>query len=160
MASAPSISDRILEAFESISFPSPLVYVYPTERSRMGFVMAFKVVPCNSVDSFTRKVFHAHWVVQGHLWFVEKSQDCFPKSFLSTASWPWTWLTQPCSPGCGGLSQKLHGRVWPLPARGSLTGPRKCFKTKPILAILAEFATDDSAQFPDRSSHTKNKQAW
>lgn len=71
----------MLEAFDSISFLSPLVYVYPTERSRMGFVMAFKVVPCNSVDSFTWKVFQAHWVVQGHLWFVEKGQDLFFKVF-------------------------------------------------------------------------------
>lgn len=40
----------------------------------MSFVMAFKVLPCNSLNSF-------HWVVQEHLWFVEKSQDLFFKVF-------------------------------------------------------------------------------
>ena len=58
-----------------------MVYVYPTERSLMNFVMAFKVVPCNSLDSSTWEVFQAHWVVQGHLWFVGKSQDLFFKVF-------------------------------------------------------------------------------
>ena len=38
--------------------------------------------------------------------------------------------------------------------------PRKCFKTKPILAIHAELAMGDSARFPDGSPHTKSKQAW
>ena len=51
-----------------------MVYAYPTERSLMSFVMAFKVLPCNSLNSF-------HWVVQEHLWFVEKSQDLFFKVF-------------------------------------------------------------------------------
>lgn len=67
------------------------------------------------------------------------------QSLLSTASWPWTWLTQPCSPGCGATVFELR-EVSPrncmggcggaaLLARGSASRPNPSWQSLPRMTV-------------------------
>ena len=75
----------------------------------------------------------------------KRAKTCFSKSFLSTGAWPWTWLTQPCSPGCVATVFELR-EVSPrncmggcggtaLLARGSASRPNPSWQSLPRMTV-------------------------